>query len=196
LSERGLGSEAEIDRLRQAGRGVLNIETGAEGKAIIAPGEGGLNIDRSQLRAERGVPPDPVWLVIGFQSEGREDSHANGDISVLAVAQEWLRQIHVAEDVIHAGVSAITAENWLLIERRARQPVTGAVIREFIRRNNGVESHLEFAVVEPGQTRRVEEQGGDIFGAGGPAGESGAEAATLCSLVGNCQRERRAEEWE
>ena len=40
-----------------------------------------------------------------------------------------------------------------------------------------MKAQLEFAVVEPGETGRIEEQGRRILGAGGAAGESGAETA-------------------
>src|SRR6266403_1791106 len=109
LPERRLRRETEIDRLRQTRRGVLNIEAGADREPIPAPRDGRLDIDRGELGAERGITPHPVRLVIGFQSEGREDPDARGNVAVAAVPDQRLRDIQIPDDVIDACVAAIAA---------------------------------------------------------------------------------------
>ena len=78
--------------------------------------------------------------------------------------------------MIDTGVPAVVSHYWQAIERRARQIVTRAPIRVFVGRDDGVQAHLEFAVIESRKSRRVEEQRRHVLGTGGSARKCGAEA--------------------
>ena len=136
-----------------------------------------MDIEREQFRAQSRVTTHPVRRIIRLQSKWAGDAETDRKIAVARIAKNRLRQIRVADDVKNAGIPVVRPANRQSVEWSAGQVIARALVRKFVRRDNGVQPHLEFAVIQSGETSRIVEERGDVFSARRAPGKSSAEAA-------------------
>ena len=80
-----------------------------------------MDIDRGELRSERGIAAKPAGIVVSFQPERRRDPNADTQIAVALPAKDRLRDVEIRNDVVDAGVATVIADEGKSIERRSRQ---------------------------------------------------------------------------